>query len=226
MIIRPFVALASLAMLCSNAANAGSLRYLSPADADYTSISAPPVTGSKEEADDLTQVLALQATRTPAECARAQNERFLEFSASFGAPLGPLSSAQIQAGTMLYNQVKSDTDSFVVSIKHHWMRPRPYLESHDVQPCLSQENSSSFPSGHATISRVEALAFGLIYPEKARALLTRANEIGLDRVIGGVHHPLDIQAGQSLGDLLFSKMQLNANFNSEIKSERASHPNN
>ena len=209
-----------ISFIFSNVAAAGRLHYLNADAANFTSLPAPPAIGSPAAASDLAQVLTLQQSRTTADCARANHELSLAFADIFGAPLGPLTANEIQAGSKLYNQIKTDTNYFVVSIKNHWMRQRPYLESNQVKPCLPLEPSSSYPSGHATISRAEALVFAQIYPNKADALLARANEVGMDRAMGGVHHPADIQAGQALADLLFAKMQQNASFVAEINFER------
>ena len=36
-------------------------------------------------------------------------------------------------------------------------------------------------------------------PERREALLAQGRQVGVNRVIGGVHYPSDIEAGQKLG---------------------------
>ena len=42
--------------------------------------------------------------------------------------------------------------------------------------------------------------------KKRKSFLKRAEEVGLDRVIGGVHHPSDVEAGKKLGKFLGQQM--------------------
>jgi acid phosphatase (class A) len=56
------------------------------------------------------------------------------------------------------------------------------------------------------MSRILARVLSRIYPDRAAAFMQRADEIAKNRVLGGVHHPSDIEAGKKLGDLVANKM--------------------
>jgi acid phosphatase (class A) len=62
--------------------------------------------------------------------------------------------------------------------------------------------SPSYPSGHATRGLAYAAVLAELVPERREALLERGRQVGVDRVIGGVHWPSDIEAGQRLGAAL------------------------
>ncbi len=106
--------------------------------------------------------------------------------------LAVLMSAAVLGGMLLSNLLKIGFD-----------RPRPDVEH------AAQVFTSSFPSGHATLSAVTFLTLG--------ALLTRVNAdrrvkayfiliaiilttiVGLSRVYLGVHHPTDVLTGWCVG---------------------------
>ncbi|MEM9227007.1 MAG: phosphatase PAP2 family protein, partial [Verrucomicrobiota bacterium] len=77
-------------------------------------------------------------------------------------------------------------------------RPRPYAANLQVQPCVPLEESTSYPSGHAFAGLCFALLLADIFPEQREALIERGMQIGYDRVVGGVHYPSDVLAGQRL----------------------------
>ncbi len=87
------------------------------------------------------------------------------------------------------------------AIKYIFPHDRPsVLESTTV--LFTADDNSSFPSGHATF--FAALPVALYFYHKRIALwyALGALFIGLARIIGGVHWPLDILAGYILGGII------------------------
>jgi len=86
-------------------------------------------------------------------------------------------------------------------IKHFYLHPRPsmLLGTHVL---FTPEDIQSFPSGHATF--FAALPAALYFYHKKIALLYALGAlfIGLARIIGGVHWPLDILGGYILGGII------------------------
>ena len=91
-----------------------------------------------------------------------------------------------------------------VALKHVFARPRP-----QVVPHLAQVTTTSFPSGHSTLSAVvyltlAALLAGLVERRRekiylvATALLLMV-VVGVSRVVLGVHYPTDVLAGWLVG---------------------------
>ncbi|WP_291057064.1 phosphatase PAP2 family protein [Herbiconiux sp.] len=59
--------------------------------------------------------------------------------------------------------------------------------------------SGSFPSGHTTTAYQAGVTLATMLPELAPEILTRASENGNDRLVLGVHSPLDIMGGRISG---------------------------
>lgn len=76
--------------------------------------------------------------------------------------------------------------------------PRPFIFLSNVIP-LFPETNNAFPSSHATF--FGGLAFYLLFTKFPRAslFLAAAILIGLARIISGIHWPIDILAGLTLG---------------------------
>ena len=59
-----------------------------------------------------------------------------------------------------------------------------------------QEPSQSFPSGHTTKTYNRGLGLATLLPELGPELVARAAEGGNNRVVLGVHYPMDVIGGR------------------------------
>jgi acid phosphatase (class A) len=157
-----------------------------------------PKADSDEGKADLAIVLWHQRTRTAAEVERALSEVKLGLGA-YAAALGrPLDAIQFPKTAALLDQVGKDIKVVTDQVKTHFQRPRPYVADPRVQPAIEREMSPSYPSGHATRGLAYAMVLADLVPERHEALLAQGRLVGVDRVIGGVHYPSDIESGQRL----------------------------
>lgn len=78
---------------------------------------------------------------------------------------------------------------------------RPFILLSNIQP-LFKESGYAFPSGHATA--ISALAFAIYFKNKKLGyiFMIAGILIGLARIAGGVHFPVDIIGGYLLGFLV------------------------
>jgi membrane-associated phospholipid phosphatase len=67
------------------------------------------------------------------------------------------------------------------------------------QPGLCQ--GGSFPSGHTTNTYEAGLTLATLLPRLAPEVLARTSEQGTDRLVLGVHYPLDIMGGRISGEV-------------------------
>jgi membrane-associated phospholipid phosphatase len=70
---------------------------------------------------------------------------------------------------------------------------------HGYDPLVPLPHSSSFPSGHATMSFACATVLSALVPRAAPAFVALAAAIGYSRLYLGVHWPGDVVAGAALG---------------------------
>lgn len=162
-----------------------------------------PVIGSIEEKQDFEQLLYYQKTRTAEQCAAAQAEaNNAGLETFFGGKKGLLSPSEIATVKKQLKWLTVKTGAQILIYKTKFNRPRPYISRPEIKPCIELESSKSYPSGHTALARVYAKILSVVYPERSLLFIKRADEVALNRVIGGVHHPSDIVAGIKLGDAI------------------------
>jgi hypothetical protein len=95
------------------------------------------------------------------------------------------------------------TTPLLMSLKHQASERRPVERNSRVFPIIATPGHGSLPSGHATMAALYAeLLATLLYqndPERCGQLERLARRIAFNRVVAGVHFPMDSVAGHALG---------------------------
>lgn len=94
--------------------------------------------------------------------------------------------------------------------KNFFGYPRPFRWSEDVAllPTLVPAKKSDpsedggFPSGHTNGAYLASIAMAYAVPERYQELLTRASELGNNRIVTGMHSPLDVMGGRVMATAL------------------------
>jgi acid phosphatase (class A) len=181
----------------------------------------PPANDSPVQQVELEKVLELQAARTPAEAQRCQDEVAVTVFGFAGA-MGPwFTEKNLPVTAQVMNDAYEQGKVFSKSAKAIWNRPRPPYDDPRIKPCVALDTDGSYPSGHATRSMLWAHLLIAIFPDKTEAVLARANQIGDDRVIAGVHFPSDVAAGKILGAEIARLLLTNDKFKEEFASAKA-----
>ena len=60
--------------------------------------------------------------------------------------------------------------------------------------------TGSFPSGHTTVAYSGGIGLATLLPQLAPEIMTRASEAATNRLIVGVHYPLDLMGGRIIGE--------------------------
>jgi undecaprenyl-diphosphatase len=88
-------------------------------------------------------------------------------------------------------------------IKLFHLSSRPFTDLSNIRLLPIEASNESFPSGHATLFSALAASVGYIYWKSHKSVVSLyiigALAIGLARIVGGVHWPVDVLAGWILG---------------------------
>jgi len=182
----------------------------------------PPGQTDQAQKRDESELLSLQKSRTSEDCKRAASEVMVSVNSFFGPPYGPLNSTTAKKLAPFFEQVRNDADYYIQLLKKEYPRQRPLLYMKNITPCVAKEVTGAYPSGHSTIAKLYALILSDLYPNKKEDLLRRADQIALDRVVVGMHHPTDIQTGKKLGEMVYAELKKSKSFSesfSAIKPE-------
>ncbi|MGD1843515.1 MAG: phosphatase PAP2 family protein [Thermonemataceae bacterium] len=97
----------------------------------------------------------------------------------------------------LLQGVMNDMRLMEFAVKYHLLRARPYQLEPKLAP-LKKISSPSFASGHTLWAYIQAYVLGELIPDKRKAFVNLAYEIGVSREIMGVHYPSDEEAARQL----------------------------
>lgn len=181
-------------------------------------IGAYPAKGSDAEAEDFRVLLSYQATRTVEDCQLAEKDSDISLASLFGGENGVLSDREVKKMKLFLIKAYVNVGANSYIAKHKYKRPRPYLANTAVKPCIGLEKSFAYPSGHTLMAHLFARVLSKVYPEREDRFMARAAQYALNRVIGGVHHPSDVQASIVLGDYLADKTIESENFLKAVDS--------
>jgi acid phosphatase (class A) len=182
---------------------------------------APPAAGSELQKSDEAELFRYQGNRTTADCDAAKAEVLVTLSNFFAQPRGPLSAADTEKLTPFFNQVRNDGDYFIQKLKKDFPRPRPFVYLKAVEPCVPREVTMAYPSGHAVLAKLYALVLADLYPSEAAKLENRAQEIADHRVLAGVHHRTDVDAGRELARLIYAELGKSKKYQAALIEARA-----
>ncbi|SEC37321.1 phosphatase PAP2 family protein [Terriglobus roseus] len=183
---------------------------------------APPAAGSKLDRQDMREVLLAQRNRTTAEIQQAQADDKEEDIFIFAPVLGAKFNATELPLTAAFSQHLRGASAVINRpLKLRFGRPRPFIASAQVHPVCEKTSSNSFPSGHAMVGTLEALALTQIVPERSAKILHRLDQYTHNRVTCGVHYPSDVDASRTIASALFGLIAASPVFQEELASARA-----
>ena len=141
-----------------------------------------------------------------------------------------LSDRSTPATLRMLRRIEGDVRTVGTPPKDFYNRKRPAL-GNDQPICVPRESwletNASYPSGHAMAGWAWALVLSEAEPGKASAVLAAGREMGMSRVVCGVHFPTDVEAGRTLGAAMVSRLHAEPAFLADLaaaKTELAKAP--
>jgi acid phosphatase (class A) len=193
--------------------------YIDPAKFDSTRYLSPPPTGLEAQ-EDMRIVERWQGLRSKAmeEKSLADSEQSVFIFADvldnrFNAKNFPIADN-------FFNSVYKTESNLNKQGKDRWQRLRPPASNQNLKPVGKFVNEGSYPSGHAAFGWLTGIVLADMIPEKRDAIMMRAREISLNRVIGGVHFPSDIEAGRMLAVACAVEIRDNPAFLADFEEAR------
>ena len=218
--LRPLLVLALALGFCLPPLAAGVPELRQPVSVWAAWLGPFPQQGSDAAKADLAIQMWQQRTRTPEEVARAQDEVNLRLDLLSRAAGRDLAHTLPRTQALLAG-ARSTLGRLSWSLKLHYGRLRPFNSEPLIQPAVYREPSFSCPSGHASTGMLYAALLARLAPERREALLERGRQIGNDRVLGGVHWPSDVVAGQRLGEAVAEQWLADPAHLAELEAVRA-----
>lgn len=128
----------------------------------------------------------------------------------------------------LVNTIRGDSASTSSAKKYYkYMRPFRWENGSSVQDSLTPaiksdpNNDGGFPSGHTNAAYLSSYAMAYAVPERYQEMLTRASELGNNRIVAGMHSCLDVMGGRIMSTAIAAAV-LNNPENVEIKEKAIS----
>ena len=160
-----------------------------------------PASDSLVQHAEIEVLLNLQTTRTPEQVAFAQKVQG-ETVFVFGSEvMGEwFTAANLPKTAAFFAQVREDFTPIGRLTKKLFNRRRPAFQDDRIKPCVEFSDTSSYPSGHAAQSSMWAGLLSAVFPDQAAGFSERAGKTRWARLVGGAHHPTDVEAGRVLGE--------------------------
>lgn len=143
------------------------------------------------------------------------------FSPAVGFTIGPDTSPEI---FLLCEGARKDANNANFAVKNHYKRRRPFVQF--GEPSLVEKydsvetNTFSFPSGHASRGWIYAFVLATVVPDSTDALMARAQEYAMNRVICGRHYKSDVDASLMMASATLCRLMANEKFQQQLVKAR------
>jgi acid phosphatase (class A) len=127
--------------------------------------------------------------------------------------------------TAIFDKLLKDANGSAETAKVRAFRPRPVGVDPDRPACTrisaAGRASASYPSGSAAVGSAYAEAIAALDPEHQGAAREIGRQIGISRLVCGMHYPADVAAGDALGRAVYAQIAATPAFRSDLVAARA-----
>jgi acid phosphatase (class A) len=193
-------------------------KYFAAESIPSSLIEPPYAINSKEWQDDIQQILKLQKNFNLNELELASREKYLRPEIFILYADRSLTREAYPKLYLLFDRISITSKEVNDIAKYGSNVTRPYLADKRINMLITPSPGPSYPSGHATISFVNAQILGLLIPQKNQDLLKLAKRICGRRILVGMHYPHDIATGEQMSRLIVGSLLQNENFQEDFNN--------
>jgi hypothetical protein len=177
----------------------------------------PPAPGSKEEDDELEELLTMRDNERDGLMSEIikQDACYHEY---FIRLLGMTERTHPKTYVVLKIAARVG-EMAAAEFKYRSKRLRPSQIIPALLPPVPFDHPS-YPSGHALLAHLMARCAQAVRPEMAQVLGTLADDISRNREVAGLHYPTDTKAGKELAGKLFNHIERIPNIAGAIAAAR------
>ena len=180
----------------------------------------PPPHNSRLEALELEQVKAVRAAASPERLAQADRDGQTENPTAFDQAVGR-DLAQLPATYALLTRIQRETNRVVSAGKDYFRRLRPYGVDPQMAHCgKGKVLDRSYPSGHAGMAWSVGWTLSRLMPDRAAAIVARAQDYDLSREICGVHFPSDLEASHGVAVMIADRLLADPRLADQVAAAR------
>jgi hypothetical protein len=117
--------------------------------------------------------------------------------------LSQLETAELLA---LMHMAWLDAFSTCADSKYVYWVPRPTQVDPEIRLAIELPNHPSYPSNHSCTSSAAARVLDAKFPDQGGRYLALAQEVAMSRIYGGIHYPIDTEAGLEIGRKVATKV--------------------
>jgi acid phosphatase (class A) len=180
----------------------------------------PPPHNSRLEAIELQQVKAVRAAASPERLAQAERDGETENPTAFDQAAGR-DLAQLPATYALLTRIQRETNRVVGAGKDYFKRLRPYGVDPQMAHCgKGKVADRGYPSGHAGMAWSVGWALARLMPDRAPAIVARAQDYAISREICGVHFPSDLEASHGVAVMIADRLLADPRLADQVAAAR------
>jgi acid phosphatase (class A) len=201
--------------------------YLSEADVKPSLVlPPPPARGSDLEQQQMSEVRTIGLGASAERLAQAKWDNDREDPSLFDATIGAgFDVKKMPATWELLSIVQHESDAAADSSKRYFSRLRPWgVDPKQPRRCEDPSKGTplrGYPSGHAALGYAVGMIYAQLIPSKAGAILDRAREYSLSRVICGEHFVSDTEASHVIAAVVATKLMADPRFQQKYARARA-----
>lgn len=195
---------------------------LDPAEfAPERTFAPPPPRGSAVEKLEMERVRAIRAAASPERLAQAERDGQTENPTAFDQAAGR-DLASLPATYALLMRIQRETNRVINAGKVYFDRPRPYGVDPSLPHCggAKKKADHSYPSGHAGMGWSVGWTLARLMPDRAPALLARAQDYALSREICAAHFESDLEASHGIAVLVADRLLADPRLADQVAAAR------